>query len=143
MGRQGWQHVDVPSTWIQVIHGPRPNSVVWPKARLEGVRMEPRSAQSQQYAQKTKVGGIPAVQNERFQTPSEQRRQRESAGCRRPSTVWETETQKPKRCWSRLLPKHRTRRRSHTRQIEEFREFISSSQGPGREFSTRTRRSVW
>ena len=44
-------------------------------------------------------------ENERLQTPSEQRRQRESAGCRRPSTVWEMETQKPRR----LL---------HTRQIE-------------------------
>ena len=32
-------------------------------------------------------------ENERLLTPSEQRRQRESAGCRRPSTVWECGSQ--------------------------------------------------
>ena len=70
MGRRGWQHVDVPSGWIQVIRGPRPNSVVWPKSRPQGVRTDPpqRTAQPQQFrqsaaqfVQKTKVGGIPAV----------------------------------------------------------------------------------
>ena len=33
MVRKGWQSVDVPSGWIQVLQGPRPKSVQWPLAR--------------------------------------------------------------------------------------------------------------
>ena len=53
MGRRAWQHVDDPSGWIQVIRGPRPNSVVWVKARPQGVRTDPppRTAQPQQFRQ--------------------------------------------------------------------------------------------
>ena len=32
MVRKGWQSMDVPSGWIQVLRGPRPKSVQWPLA---------------------------------------------------------------------------------------------------------------
>ena len=37
MPRRGWQSLDVPSGWVQVLRGPRPPSVKWPPAR-EGSR---------------------------------------------------------------------------------------------------------
>ena len=33
MARKGWQSMDVPSGWIQVLRGPRPKSVQWPVAK--------------------------------------------------------------------------------------------------------------
>ena len=33
MVRKGWQSMDVPSGWIQVLRGPRPKSVQWPLAK--------------------------------------------------------------------------------------------------------------
>ena len=33
MVRRGWQSMDVPSGWIQVLRGPRPKSVQWPLAK--------------------------------------------------------------------------------------------------------------
>ena len=37
MPRRGWQSLDVPSGWVQVLRGPRPPSAKWPPAR-EGSR---------------------------------------------------------------------------------------------------------
>ena len=32
MPRKGWSQLDVPSGWVQIIRGPRPRSVQWPRA---------------------------------------------------------------------------------------------------------------
>ena len=32
MVRKGWTHVEVPNGWVQIIRGPRPKSVQWPRA---------------------------------------------------------------------------------------------------------------
>ena len=32
MVRKGWTHVEVPNGWVQLIRGPRPKSVQWPRA---------------------------------------------------------------------------------------------------------------
>ena len=115
MGRRGWQR-------IQVIRGPRPNSVVWPKARPQRVRTDSphKTAQPQHFVslqrslcRRRRLEEFLQCENETLQTPSDQRRQHKSAGCRRPSTVWETEMQKARRHWSCLLPKHRNRPRRH------------------------------
>ena len=36
MVRRGWSHVDIPNGWVQLIRGPRPKSVQWPRASKEG-----------------------------------------------------------------------------------------------------------
>ena len=36
MVRKGWSQVEVPSGWVQIIRGPRPKSVQWPRASKEG-----------------------------------------------------------------------------------------------------------
>ena len=78
------------------------NFGVWPKARPLGVRTDGQRSRSSsaQFVQKDEGWRNLQCENERLQTPSKQRRQRESAGCR-PST--ETEMQKPRRHWSFLL----------------------------------------
>ena len=36
MVRKGWSQVEVPNGWVQLIRGPRPKSVQWPRATKEG-----------------------------------------------------------------------------------------------------------
>ena len=36
MVRRGWSQVEVPNGWVQLIRGPRPKSVQWPRATKEG-----------------------------------------------------------------------------------------------------------
>ena len=35
MVRRGWSHVEIPNGWVQLIRGPRPKSVQWPRASKE------------------------------------------------------------------------------------------------------------
>ena len=126
--------VDVPSGWISVIRGPHPDSVVWPKGHPQGVRIRHNGQRNRSsfvslrrsLFRRRRLEEFLQCENERLLTPSEQRRQRESAGCKRPSSVWETEMPKPRRHWSHLLPKAQKQAEvPHTRQIEETREFIA------------------
>ena len=135
MGRRGRQHVDVPSGWIQVIRGPRPNSVVWPKARPQGVRTDPpqRTAQPQQFrqsaaqfVQKTKVGGIPAVRERK--TPDTIRAEASTRVSRLQAAInslGDGDAEAKKALESSLAKAQKQAEVPHTRQIEETREFIA------------------
>ena len=80
MGRRGWQHVDVPSGWIQVIRGPRPNSVVWPRpahrvfarSRHKGQRSRSSFVSLRRSLLRKRRLEDLQCENERLQTPSEQ-----------------------------------------------------------------------
>ena len=60
MGRRGWQAIEVPQGWFNVIRGPRPPSVRWPNARQQpdGVRsaagppVRPQQTSVQRWRQK-------------------------------------------------------------------------------------------
>ena len=135
MGRRGWQHVDVPSGWIQVIRGPRPNSVVWPKARPQGVRSDPpqRTAQPQQFrqsaaqfVQKSKVGGIPAVRERK--TPDTIRSEASMRVSRLQAAInslGDGDAEAKKALESSLAKAQKQAEVPHSRQIEETREFIA------------------
>ena len=42
MVREGWTQVEVPNGWVQIIRGPRPKSVQWPRASEDGKPQQPR-----------------------------------------------------------------------------------------------------
>ena len=35
MVRRGWSQLDVPTRWVQIVRGPRPKSVAWPRANFQ------------------------------------------------------------------------------------------------------------
>ena len=35
MVRRGWSQLDVPTGWVQIVRGPRPKSVAWPRANIQ------------------------------------------------------------------------------------------------------------
>ena len=43
MPRRGWQALDIPSGWYEVIRGPRPRSVQWPLANLQLRQSRPQA----------------------------------------------------------------------------------------------------
>ena len=61
MGRRGWQAIEVPQGWFNVIRGPRPPSVRWPQAQRSH---QPVKMRNVSVAPPTKVlGGRPLVQS--------------------------------------------------------------------------------
>ena len=43
MGRRGWSSFPVPKGWVQLVRGPRPKSVQWPRASKEGKPQQQRA----------------------------------------------------------------------------------------------------
>ena len=135
IGRRGWQHADVPSGWIQVIRGPRPNSVVWPKVRPQGVRTDPpqRTAQPQQFRQSAaqsvqkgrRLEEFLQCENERLQTPSAEASTRVSRFQAAINSLGDGDAEAKKALESILAKAQKQAEVPHTRQIEETREFIA------------------
>ena len=42
MVRKGWTHLEVPNGWVQLIRGPRPRSVQWPRASHDQKIQQPQ-----------------------------------------------------------------------------------------------------
>ena len=48
MGRRGWSTIPVPEGWVQVVRGPRPKSVQWPRAPKHGKPQQQRQPRATQ-----------------------------------------------------------------------------------------------
>ena len=46
MGRRGWKSLDTPTGWVQVIRGPRPPSVQWPRVGQQSRQLVQHPRQS-------------------------------------------------------------------------------------------------
>ena len=44
MVRRGWFQLDVPTGWVQIVRGPRPESVTWPRANTQPTKPQVASA---------------------------------------------------------------------------------------------------
>ena len=44
MVRRGWSQLDVPTGWVQIVRGPRPKSVTWPRANNQPTKPQVASA---------------------------------------------------------------------------------------------------
>ena len=44
MVRRGWSQLDVPTGWVQIVRGPRPKSVTWPRADNQPTKPQVASA---------------------------------------------------------------------------------------------------
>ena len=67
MPRRGWSQLDVPSGWVQIIRGPRPRSVQWPRApapqrpQQRGQRQgSPKEVQQPRQSVQTGSGVVPS-----------------------------------------------------------------------------------
>ena len=48
MVRRGWSQLDVPTGWVQIVRGPRPKSVAWPRANIQPTKPQVASAKPPQ-----------------------------------------------------------------------------------------------
>ena len=85
MVRKGWTKMDVPDGWVQIIRGPRPQSVRWPRAGQQEVPKRSQSAVSKPQERvpkqsgakghfaESKIGRIEAALKQLGQEPSDAR----------------------------------------------------------------------
>ena len=48
MVRRGWSQLDVPTGWVQIVRGPRPKSVAWPRANIQPTKSQVASVKPPQ-----------------------------------------------------------------------------------------------
>ena len=61
MPRRGWSAMDVPNGWVQIIRGPRPKSVQWPKASAQRPQRSPAQQTRQSVLTGSGVASVPSL----------------------------------------------------------------------------------